>query len=597
MYILILENNLTIKSLLKKYLEKKGHKVIFVSSAQEALSVLRTNDKIQVVITNWLLSGMGGPKFCTEIREKFVERYIYIIILTSMDKKDDHISGFKAGADDYIVKPFNNEELVAKIHVAERIINLESKLMKNNDNMRKKLTELTIINHIASELASSKKLNLILRNVLQSTLDLLPLEIDCGSILLINEEGDKLVLKGTIGLTESLKEDMEIEFNSDIAGRAIATKESIVVEDTEKYNMPLSNVLRNEGIKNFVSIPIVAKGKIHGAINVGSHVQHCYNTEEIDLLTLTANQLGLAIDNVKLFEETRKALEDLRKTQSQLLQSEKMASIGQLAAGVAHEINNPTGFVHSNLGSLKKYVNRILDLIHSYEEGLNSLKGDSSKDIAAFCEGMEQLKKKLKIDFILDDLKNLIDESLNGTERIKKIVADLKNFSRVDQEEMKPADINEGLESTLNVVWNELKYKCTVEKKFGDLPQTCCNMGQLNQVFMNLLVNAAQSIEKRGTITISTSFENGSGGTQASKTNHGHIRIMIHDTGSGIPGEKLDRIFEPFYTTKEVGKGTGLGLSIAYDIISKHHGEIKVESKVGQGTTFNIILPLMTKDN
>jgi signal transduction histidine kinase len=167
-------------------------------------------------------------------------------------------------------------------------------------------------------------------------------------------------------------------------------------------------------------------------------------------------------------------------------------------------------------------------------------------------------------------------------------VADLKNFSRVDQAEFKHADINQGLKSTLNVVWNELKYKCTVEKNYEDLPQVYCNLGQLNQVFMNLLVNATQAIEEKGTIEIATHYVNEQSGAEQD-----YIEVKISDTGSGIPEDKLKRIFEPFFTTKDVGKGTGLGLSIAYDIINKHNGDMTVESEVGKGTTFTIQLPLV----
>jgi len=196
-------------------------------------------------------------------------------------------------------------------------------------------------------------------------------------------------------------------------------------------------------------------------------------------------------------------------------------------------------------------------------------------------------KKALKVDFITEDIKSLVKESLDGADRIKKIVQDLKSFSRVDEAEQKMADINAGIESTINIVWNELKYKVTLHKEYGDIPQLKCNPGQLNQVFMNMLVNAAHAIEKRGDITVKTWFIPPCGGEE-----DGWINVSIADTGSGIPADKLNRIFEPFFTTKEVGKGTGLGLSIAYDIIKKHRGEIQVQSEPGKGTTFIVRIPV-----
>jgi signal transduction histidine kinase len=271
-------------------------------------------------------------------------------------------------------------------------------------------------------------------------------------------------------------------------------------------------------------------------------------------------------------QELAEAHDALKKAQSQMLQREKMASIGQLAAGVAHEINNPVGFITSNLTSMKKYMERLAAYIASQAQEVPT----------AACERLTEIRNRLKIDHILADGVALIDESIEGTERIKKIVQDLKTFSRQDEATIKPTDINTCIESTLNIVWNELKYKCTVQKEYGELPPINCNPHQLNQVFMNLLVNAAQAIETKGEIGIKTWAD------------QDFISIRISDTGSGIPQDKIKRIFEPFYTSKEVGKGTGLGLSIVYDIVVKnHHGDIQVESEVGKGTTFTVKIPVI----
>lgn len=272
--------------------------------------------------------------------------------------------------------------------------------------------------------------------------------------------------------------------------------------------------------------------------------------------------------------ELQKAYAELKTAQSQILQQEKMASIGQLAAGVAHEINNPMGFISSNLSTLGKYIDRLKEFIAAQSTAIETSAQQAVK------EELNEKKKRLKIDYVIEDSCQLLSESLEGAERVKKIVQNLKAFSRVDEAERKAADINAGIESTLNIVWNELKYKATVKKEYGDIPSAVCSLGQLNQVFMNILVNAAHAIEKQGEIIIKTWHENN------------NIFISISDTGSGIPSDKLNRIFEPFYTTKEVGKGTGLGLSIAYDIVKKHNGDITVESEVGKGTTFTVKIPV-----
>ena len=262
----------------------------------------------------------------------------------------------------------------------------------------------------------------------------------------------------------------------------------------------------------------------------------------------------------------------LEEAHHQLVQSEKMASIGQLAAGVAHEINNPVGFVNSNLGTLQRYAENMLRLLAAYEALEGSLADDARRDI-------EQLKKDIDAAYLREDIGNLMAESLDGLQRVKRIVQDLKDFSHVDRSEREWASLEKGLESTLNVVWNEIKYKAEVVREYAGVPQIECFPSQLNQVFMNLLINAAHAIEDKGRITLRT-------GNDAD-----NVWIEVEDTGKGIPRENLVRIFEPFFTTKPVGKGTGLGLSLSYGIVNKHGGHIDVSSEVGKGTLFRVVLP------
>ncbi|MFQ5456119.1 MAG: ATP-binding protein [Nitrospirota bacterium] len=274
-------------------------------------------------------------------------------------------------------------------------------------------------------------------------------------------------------------------------------------------------------------------------------------------------------------KELESAYDELKHTQAQVMQQEKMASIGQLAAGVAHEINNPLAFISSNLSTLTKYSNKLIEFIRIQSEYLESL------ETTEVAEDFKEKRKKLKIDYIIEDINSLIAESFDGADRVRNIVQNLKSFSRIDEQDYKQADIIECIESTINIVWNELKYKATVKKEYGDIPLTHCYPQQLNQVFMNLLVNASHAIGKQGEIIIKTWHENNS------------IFISISDTGCGIPEENLNRLFEPFFTTKEVGKGTGLGLSISYDIVKKHKGDIVVHSEVGKGTTFTVKIPVV----
>lgn len=288
-----------------------------------------------------------------------------------------------------------------------------------------------------------------------------------------------------------------------------------------------------------------------------------------------ADRRQLAAVNTALEEERAhqdELIKELAEAHTQLLQSEKMASIGQLAAGVAHEINNPVGFVNSNLGTLKDYMDDLLSLIAAYEDSEEKIDPDTHAQL-------KELKERLDIAYLKEDVRPLLDESLDGLERVRRIVQDLKEFSHVDDSGRQWTNLEQGLDSTLNVVWNEIKYKAKVNKQYAGVPEVECIPSQINQVFMNLLMNAAQSIDTQGHITIHTGYNDDS------------VWVEVEDNGKGISPEHLGRIFEPFFTTKPVGKGTGLGLSISYGIVEKHGGTLTAKSEVGVGSTFCVTLP------
>jgi signal transduction histidine kinase len=255
-----------------------------------------------------------------------------------------------------------------------------------------------------------------------------------------------------------------------------------------------------------------------------------------------------------------------------------MASLGQLAAGVAHEINNPMGFVFSNLSTFRDYFTHIAHVLELYGL-LGSRCAGASPDIREVVDEIERYKREVEFDYLMKDSPEIISDSLEGASRVVEIVKNLKEFSHVDEASMQLANLNMGIESTLRLIWNELKYKVELEKDYGDIGEIECYPQQINQVFLNLLMNAAQAIDKAGTIRIRTRREPGG------------VSVVIQDTGCGISKEHLSKIFDPFFTTKPIGKGTGLGLSLVYGIVRKHHGHIDVASQPGQGTTFTLHLP------
>ena len=268
--------------------------------------------------------------------------------------------------------------------------------------------------------------------------------------------------------------------------------------------------------------------------------------------------------------------ESLRNAQHQLLQSERLASIGQLAAGVAHEINNPIGYVFSNFGTLEVYLQRLFEMLDAYEQAESAL---ANRDIAT---GLAALRGQVELDYLKQDIPMLMGESREGLSRVRKIVQDLKDFSRVDtHQEWVWASLHQGIDSTLNIVANEIKYRADVRREYGTLPDIECLPSELNQVFLNLLVNAAHAFgPERGLIVV----RGGDAGDE--------VWVEVEDNGSGIAPEHLARVFDPFFTTKPVGRGTGLGLSLAYGIVQKHHGRIDVRSEPGRGSCFRVTLPV-----
>ncbi|HIJ94309.1 MAG TPA: DUF1638 domain-containing protein [Desulfuromonadales bacterium] len=267
------------------------------------------------------------------------------------------------------------------------------------------------------------------------------------------------------------------------------------------------------------------------------------------------------------------ALRELKISNQQLLQQEKMASIGQLAAGVAHEINNPMGFISSNLATLHKYMQKVVEYLTFSDHALAESECAGKRETA-------EARRRLKIDYVISDTCELIAESLDGATRVKAIVNDLKNLARTDQVRPVATDLNACLQSALNIACNEIKYVAEVRTDYGSLPHILCHPQQISQVFINLLTNAGQAIAGHGSITIRTWCDDAT------------VYISVADSGCGISDENKKRIFEPFFTTKEVGKGTGLGLSISYGIIRKHGGEINVDSIIGEGSTFTVSLPV-----
>jgi len=332
------------------------------------------------------------------------------------------------------------------------------------------------------------------------------------------------------------------------------------------------------GYRYFVK-PILALSKLTSSLEEGNKpetLRENLRFREFSRLFKQFNQMSEKVAErekalKKSYEKLSNTIEELKQSESQLVQSEKMASIGVLAAGVAHEINNPIGFIRSNLEVLEDYFADIEKYYHEFNDKLVS---EEDK------QNHKNLAKKYELEFLFADAPPLIKSSINGVDRVTEIVKSLKTFARIDQPEKARIDINEGLTATLNMVHNELKYCCKVHVDLQPLPQVHAFPGKLNQVFMNLLINAGQAIEGKGDIFVRSFIE------------LDNIVVEIEDTGSGISNENLAQIFTPFYTSKPIGEGTGLGLSISHQIVEQHQGQITVTSEVGKGSCFAVHIPI-----
>ncbi|MFZ5862105.1 MAG: ATP-binding protein [Nitrospirota bacterium] len=350
-----------------------------------------------------------------------------------------------------------------------------------------------------------------------------------------------------------------------------------------------SGMLRSrdgEGIPvqiNFSVIKDVA-GRLNGIVIVARDIRETLRLVA-DLqqakATLEERVRQRTVEIEDALREREKAHRELTRKDDQLIRQEKMASLGQLAAGVAHEINNPVGFVNSNLQMLQTYLGDLTQYAERTRALLAQLAGGNLRaSEVEQVRNLVQWGEQVQLPQTIEDARQSVMESIEGLHRVKKIVSALREFSHADQDEPAWSDLNEGLESTINIVWNELKYKVTLHRDFGALPKVLCYPHQVNQVFMNLLMNAAQAIPDRGEICVKTWATADS------------VFIDIRDTGTGISEEHLSKIFDPFFTTKPIGHGTGLGLSIVYGIVERHGGGIRVDSAKGEGTTFHVSFPI-----
>ncbi|MGH1364523.1 MAG: FG-GAP-like repeat-containing protein [Calditrichia bacterium] len=412
---------------------------------------------------------------------------------------------------------------------------------------------------------------------------------------LYRAEDEVLLQHSSAGSAQMLPESL----SRNASDSALLGKSAYLLEGEIKQNFP--ELFRKQ---TQLMIPLMSKDELAALLVLGPRSgKGDFPAGDLELLEILGRQAAIAIDNNKYIEESKALIQrlteadlrekyvseledkntsletlykELKNTQSQLIQSEKMGSLGQLVAGIAHELNNPISFIYANMKQLETYV-----------EGINAVLAELGEDQHEHLPEklrlkLDELDKSYDLKYIRKDIDELIDESLEGSQRVKDLVLNLRNFSRLDEAEFKTVNLHEGLDSSLKLLSNEFKNRIEVHRGYGQIPPVYCNPGQINQVFMNLLINAGQAISGKGDIWVRTEVVGDK------------VQIHVRDNGKGIPEDIRSKIFDPFFTTKDVGEGTGLGLSISYNIVTSHGGKIAVESEIGKGTEFIVSLPLGT---
>ena len=481
---------------------------------------------------------------------------------------------------------------------ADEIVYSSLELEKKFRDLGTKVEQLSML----SDLSAAVNATLDPERIYQQALDQLVHRMGYQGVYLFLVDRERQRIVGHTGIggrsgVEFEKVELPLDARASVAAKVAATGAAVLVEDVETTSEPADRELaRALNVRSGVAVPLTVRGRVFGVIEAVSSDARGLGAADVELLTAVANHVALAVDKADSFrtiedlsrgleekvrvrteqlraanEELRAAYRDLQATQMQLIHREKMASVGQLVAGVAHELNNPIGFVFSNVSTLDDFVKRLRAML----EGYRALALEP-----ADTERMQRQWAELKVDYALKYLDSMTQGIREGAERARKIVRDLRVFARSQDDIWLPVDLHEDLESSLTLLNHLLKDRITIHRKFGDLPPVDCVRSQIDQVFLNLLANAAQAIHAEGAITIETRRENGS------------AVVAISDTGPGIAPEILGRIFDPFYTTKPVGEGTGLGLSISYEIVKKHGGHIRAESPRGGGATFTVSIPL-----
>lgn len=586
--ILIADDSPTVTGILNFIFSEEGFSVETAADGVEAIRRFYQNPP-NVLVLDIEMPRMNGYQVCRIIKDDPDTAAIPVVMLTSRDLQSDRFRGLASGADTYLVKNLEDDLLLTTVREIiarqasgpftspkSRVVNDGEILQAVNRILDRKLFITTVLSQVDAVVAEASDWEGVRREIVQLLSRVF--EFVAGGLLISGPEGPE----ATISLLERFQlpaiEEQFLQRLAKEASQLGIDLKSPLISRTLAHSPAGSKMFpRSELLTDWLFQPLCSGGKPFGLVGMSGTTQLKFDQEGRELFLQFVRKAETVLDNARLIALTEaanqnlsRAMEELRNTEAQLIHSEKMASLGQLMAGLTHEMNNPLNFVAGNLDHLEEYVASLLKVV----------------EVADKPDSFRQVMEEEDYSFLKDDLPGLMHDLREGVMRLRGIIGDLRTFSSQDRGEAMPADLAAILESTLNILRHEWEGKCEIVRLIDALPPYECNSGQIGQVAMNLLSNAIRAVRDSGSV----------GKVTVSLGQMGEfIEIGIADEGVGIPAGNREKLFQPFFTTREIGQGMGLGLSISYGIVKRHSGEILVESEPGRGSQFTVRLPLHTE--
>ena len=535
--ILVVEDDAEMVEMMQHMLALVRCEVLVARSGAEALAALRRESaaghEVDLILLDIMVPGMDGYEVIARVKADPALRNISIIMTTALSSVSDKTLGLGLGADDYLTKPFDPQELLARIDAVMRIRRSEQALRRRNQ-------ELAALIEINRMVTSSLNLDAVLKATVLGIREIL--QVEAGSLVLVDEEADRLVFRTTFSPEQGWVTGRTIQPGEGIVGYVVRSGESKIVNDVERDPHFLAEVDEEAGITSraILCTPLTSRGRTIGAIEVINRLDGEFTEQDLELLQAMAASVAVAVDNSNLYGELADFTKELERSQAQLVQAEKMAAIGRLAASIAHEINNPLQSIHNSMH-------------------------------LSLHEGLSDDKRFEYLSMAQSEVRRLIE-----------IVQRMLDFYRPSRGDMVPADVNEIVENVLALAQKRLQHSNVRVRTnlASDLPITSVVPDQIVQVFLNIVINAIEAMPSGGVLRLETFLSEDSE----------WVATSFQDAGPGISVEQIANLFEPFHTTK--ADGTGLGLAISYGIVERHGGVIEVSSQPGQGATFVVKLPV-----